>query len=34
VEVRGDLDLRGLFGVDDAIRPGFGTVDVTSLSVN
>jgi uncharacterized OsmC-like protein len=28
VEVQGDIDLRGLFGVSDGVRPGFGGVDV------
>jgi uncharacterized OsmC-like protein len=26
VEVEGDLDVRGFFGLDDAVRPGFGEV--------
>lgn len=26
VEVEGDLDVRGFFGIDDAVRPGFGAV--------
>jgi uncharacterized OsmC-like protein len=26
VEVEGDLDVRGFFGVDDSVRPGFGAV--------
>ena len=29
VDVEGDLDLRGFFGFDDAVRPGFGGVRVT-----
>lgn len=29
VEVQGDIDLRGLFGVHGAVRPGFGEVEVT-----
>ena len=28
VRVQGDLDLRGFFGVDDAVRPGFTAVRV------
>lgn len=28
VEVRGDLDVRRIFGVDDAVRPGFGNVEI------
>jgi uncharacterized OsmC-like protein len=28
VEVEGDLDVRGFFGADDAVRPGFGEVRV------
>lgn len=28
VEVEGDLDVRGFFGLDDAVRPGFGDVRV------
>jgi uncharacterized OsmC-like protein len=28
VEVEGDLDVRGFFGLDDAVRPGFGEVRV------
>jgi uncharacterized OsmC-like protein len=28
VRVAGDLDLRGFFGVDDSVRPGFTTVRV------
>ena len=28
VRVEGDLDLRGLFGVDDTVRPGFSAVRV------
>lgn len=30
VDVRGDLDVRGVFGIDESVRPGFGgvTVDV------
>lgn len=34
VSLEGDIDLRGFFGVDDSIRPGFkairGTVELTS----
>ena len=26
VEVEGDLDVRGFFGIDDSVRPGFGAV--------
>jgi uncharacterized OsmC-like protein len=26
VEVEGDLDVRGFFGVDESVRPGFGAV--------
>jgi uncharacterized peroxidase-related enzyme len=26
VEVEGDLDVRGFFGIDDSVRPGFGEV--------
>jgi uncharacterized OsmC-like protein len=26
VEVEGDLDVRGLFGISDSVRPGFSTV--------
>jgi uncharacterized OsmC-like protein len=26
VEVEGDLDVRGFFGIDDTVRPGFGAV--------
>jgi uncharacterized OsmC-like protein len=26
VDVEGDLDVRGFFGIDDAVRPGFGAV--------
>lgn len=26
VTLEGDIDLRGFFGVDDAVRPGFGTI--------
>jgi len=26
VEVEGDLDVRGFFGLDDTVRPGFGAV--------
>lgn len=29
VDVEGDLDVRGFFGFDDAVRPGFGEVRVT-----
>lgn len=29
VDVEGDLDVRGFFGLDDAVRPGFGEVRVT-----
>ena len=33
VETEGDLDVRGFFGFDDAVRPGFGEVRlVVSLS--
>jgi len=28
IDVEGDLDVRGFFGVDDAVRPGFGEVRV------
>jgi len=28
VEVRGDLDVRGVFGIQNGVRPGFGKVDV------
>jgi uncharacterized OsmC-like protein len=28
VEVDGDIDLRGFFGVDDRVRPGFGAVRI------
>jgi uncharacterized OsmC-like protein len=28
VEVQGDLDVRGVFGLDDGVRAGFGQVDV------
>ena len=28
VSVRGDQDLRGFFGADDATRPGFGSVSI------
>jgi uncharacterized OsmC-like protein len=28
VETEGDLDVRGFFGLDDAVRPGFGEVRV------
>jgi uncharacterized OsmC-like protein len=28
VEVEGDLDVRGFFGLDDGVRPGFGEVRV------
>jgi len=28
VEVEGDLDVRGFFGIDDSVRPGFGAVRV------
>jgi uncharacterized OsmC-like protein len=28
VQVRGDLDVRGLFGMQDGIRAGFGTVEI------
>jgi putative redox protein len=28
VRVAGDLDLRGFFGVDDSVRPGFTAVQV------
>jgi uncharacterized OsmC-like protein len=33
VRVEGDLDLRGFFGVDQSVRPGFGAVRVV-LSVS
>lgn len=26
IDVEGDLDVRGFFGIDDAVRPGFGEV--------
>ncbi len=26
VEVEGDLDVRGFFGIDDSVRPGYGAV--------
>ncbi len=26
VDVEGDLDVRGFFGLDDAVRPGFGDI--------
>lgn len=26
VETEGDIDLRGFFGIDDAVRPGFGAI--------
>ncbi len=26
IEVEGDLDVRGFFGIDDSVRPGFGAV--------
>lgn len=29
IETEGDLDVRGFFGLDDAVRPGFGEVRVT-----
>lgn len=31
VDVKGDLDVRGVFGIDDSVRPGYGgvTVDIT-----
>ena len=28
VDVEGDLDVRGFFGIDSAVRPGFGEVRV------
>jgi uncharacterized OsmC-like protein len=28
VDVEGDLDVRGFFGLDDAVRPGFGGIRV------
>lgn len=28
VKIEGDLDVRGFFGIDDAVRPGFGAVRV------
>jgi uncharacterized OsmC-like protein len=28
VEVEGDLDVHGFFGIDDSVRPGFGAVRV------
>jgi putative redox protein len=28
VEVQGDLDVRGVFGIQNGVRPGFGKVDV------
>ena len=28
VKVEGDLDVRGFFGIDDSVRPGFGAVRV------
>lgn len=28
VELTGDLDLRGFFGVDDSVRPGFASIQV------
>ena len=28
IETEGDLDVRGFFGIDDAVRPGFGEVRV------
>ena len=28
VDVEGDLDVRGFFGIDDSVRPGFGAVRV------
>jgi putative redox protein len=28
VEIDGDIDLRGFFGIDDKVRPGFGTVRI------
>ena len=30
VDVEADIDLRGFFGVDDAVRPGFGEVRVSA----
>ena len=29
VDAEGDLDVRGFFGLDDAVRPGFGAVRLT-----
>jgi uncharacterized OsmC-like protein len=29
VHVEGDLDVRGFFGIDDSVRPGFGAVRVS-----
>lgn len=29
VEVEGDLDVRGFFGIDESVRPGFGGVRVS-----
>jgi uncharacterized OsmC-like protein len=29
IDVEGDLDVRGFFGLDDGVRPGFGDVRVT-----
>ncbi len=28
VEVEGDLDIRGFFGIDDGVRPGYGAVRI------
>lgn len=28
VEIDGDIDLRGFFGIDDKVRPGFGAVRI------
>jgi uncharacterized OsmC-like protein len=28
IETEGDLDVRGFFGIDDAVRPGFGEIRV------
>jgi putative redox protein len=28
VDVRGDIDVRRLFGADEVVRPGFGSVDI------
>jgi hypothetical protein len=29
VDVQGDLDVQGIFGLRDGVRPGFGNVSVT-----